>query len=237
MVGTADNRTDLLYDHAISLGGSCQPAWHLRKNRLRRVSYPLDWINSRNSTEALCTVLRTRFADFFEKAYFQPTDIVNRKNERAFQHSKNGFMFWHEFKSLSGFEEHFEERRDLYQRRIKRMLDVLDSDATVLFARFRTSREDAGQLAETLHDEFPRMRFSILALDDTDEIREDWGMPRVVNRYIECAPNHDATNPDYDQHWTNAFNEFSIAAKDSRWRRRWRRWGRRVRKPVSMFLD
>lgn len=229
MFRSGPGKRESVYDQAISLGGSCQPAWHLRKNNLRLASYPLDWLNTRESTEALCTVLRTRFENFFEKADFEM--IVTPLGNRPYINRRTGFWFWHEFEEPSSFEERFEERRALYDRRIARMLEVFDSDSSILLVRFRTSRDDATQLADVLREVYPRMRFTILAVDDSDEIREDWNIPGVINRHMECAPNSDATNTGYDDNWTRLFSEFRIAGKGPG------RWRRLLRKPKLSFLD
>lgn len=229
MIRSGAGNGDIVYDQAISLGGSCQPAWHLRKNHLRVASYPLDWLNTRESTEALCTVLRTRFENFFERPDFEM--VVTPLGNRPYVNRRTGFWFWHEFEEPLDFEDRFEERRTLYDRRISRMLEVFDRESTVLLVRFRTSRDDASQLADVLRETYPRMRFTILAVDDTDEIREDWNIPDVVNRYIECAPNSEATNTAFDENWTRLFSEFRIANKAPG------RWTRLFRKPKLSFLD
>lgn len=212
MFTATDNRTYSVYRNIISLGATCQPAWHLRKNSLRLASYPLDWINSRRA-DSVCSLLKNGFADFFEKSCLRPIEGDNCHNRIRLRHSTYGFVFRHEFEGRPDFEERFEHRQSVYHRRIARLLKLLNSDTTVLFVRFRVTGAEARQIALTLRGEFPALKFTLLALDDTDEIREDWAIPDVVNRYIDCAPDNDATSPDYDHNWTDLFGEFTIRAE------------------------
>lgn len=210
------------YDYAISMGVSCQPAWHLAKNGLRDRSYPMDWIDTRN-TDSLCTMLRTGFQDFFEKDLLEP-EISGVNKELGFRHTKYGFLFRHEFKSLETFDKDFEAASEMYLRRIARLQERLRSEASVLFVRLHSNPEDAEMIASTLTREYPSLDFTLLALDDTEDIREDWGIPRVVNRHIECAPRHDAINPKYDGNWRKLFREFDLRTHgDAPWKRLFRK--------------
>jgi len=210
------------YDYAISLGASCQPAWHLAKNRLRDKSYPLDWINTRR-TDAVCTLLKTGFQDFFEKPLLKP-QISGVNNKLGFHHTQYGFVFWHEFKSIRDFDESFELRKEVYLRRIARLYERLQSEASVLFLRLYISREEAEEIASTLTSTFPSLDFTLLALDETEAIREDWGIPRVLNRHIECAPRDDAINPKFDGNWKKVFREFDVRTRGhAPWKERFRK--------------
>ena len=210
-------RRKAAYDYVISLGASCQPAWHLAKNRLRDKSYPLDWINTQR-IDSVCTLLKTGFQDFFEKPLLKP-EISGANKELGFRHAKYGFTFRHEFKSVQDFDENFEQQKEVYRRRITRLDERLRSEASLLLVRLYINREEAEKIASTLTDTFPHLDFTLLALDETEEIREDWGIPAVVNRYIECAPKHDAINPKYDANWKKLFREFDVRTRgDAPWK-------------------
>lgn len=210
------------YDYAISLGASCQPAWHLAKNGLRDKSYPLDWLNSRR-TDAVCTLLKTGFQDFFEKPLLQPQRSgVNKV--LGFHHTKYGLVFWHDFKSIQNFDENFELRKEVYLRRIARLYERLRSEASVLFVRLYINREEAEEIVSTLTGTFPSLDFTLLALDETEEIRADWGIPHVVNRHIECAPKGDAINRMFDGNWKKMFREFDVRTRrNAPWKERFRK--------------
>jgi hypothetical protein len=197
-----------IYDYAISMGVSCQPAWHLAKNGLRDRSYPMDWIDTRN-TDSLCAVLSNGFEDFFEKHLLEP-EFSGIRNQLRFRNKKYGFLFQYGFNGLDSFDEDFEATKEVYRRRIARLEERLASDASVLFVRLHSNPEDAEKIASTLTREYPNLDFTLLALDNTEENRKDWGIPGVISRYIDCAPRHDATNQKYDGNWKKVLREFKV---------------------------
>ena len=51
------------YDLIVSLGSSCSPAAHLRRNNLRKFSMPFDWIVTPNLPD-VGRVIQNQFQDF-----------------------------------------------------------------------------------------------------------------------------------------------------------------------------
>jgi hypothetical protein len=193
------------YRYAVSLGGTCQPAWHLRKNKLRTASYPFDWIGT--PTDSLCTLLATDFQDFFHRPYLHirgdneigKLDVVNTKYK---------ILFAHDFTAANRFDEEYPVLKDKFERRIERFCDVLKSGERVLLIRIRIDREDARKITDTLNRKFPNLRYTLFAVDSTEEIREDWHIPNVVNRYVDVAPDHMAVDPGHDKPWKKALKSF-----------------------------
>ena len=140
-----------------------------------------------------------------------------------FRNKKYGFLFQYGFNGLDSFDEDFKGTKEVYRRRIARLEERLRSDASILFVRLHSNPEDAEKIASTLTREYPNLDFTLLALDNTEENRKDWGIPRVISRYIDCAPMHDATNRKYDRNWKKVLGEFKVrTGPDSPSKRRFR---------------
>jgi len=194
-----------IFRHVVSLGKTCQPALHLERNNLRVASYPLDWIWS--PPDSLCTLLSTRFEGFFDRSALVPKGM-NPMNKLEVRNPGLDLIYMHEFKDPADFEASFHRWKETYDRRIDRLYSVLEGTERVLLIRFRVTRGDAEKIARTLSGSFPNLPYTLLALDDTDEIRQDWGIPRVVNRHILAAPEDDAGSRKYNPAWKQLFKEF-----------------------------
>lgn len=195
------------YQHVISLGTTCQPAWHMRLNNIRLASYPLDWIAV--PFDVMYTLLETDFRDYFEKAYLQPKG-KHPLGKLEVQHTKFGISFIHEFKNEKRFKKDYPEVKKTVERRIARLYEVLNSELQVLFVRRECSREEAVALTGLLNRKFPNLKYDMLVIDETEEIRQDWQIPNVINRYMETASNDDANDPAYNENWTRLFSQFTF---------------------------
>ena len=193
------------FKNVVSLGKTCQPALHLRRNKLRVASYPFDWIWS--PADSICNLVRTDFDGFFDKSNLN-IKCVTGMNTLEVHDKSLGVIFAHEFKSHETFDADHEVWDARYKRRIQRFYDVLNSEEPVLFIRFRTNPEDAEKLATMLSTDYPRLPYTLLALDDTDVMREDWKIPNVINRHIAAAPERDAGSRKYNPAWKKLFKEF-----------------------------
>jgi hypothetical protein len=194
-----------IYRHAISLGKTCQPAWFLRKNKLRVQSYPLDW--TLTLTDPLCTLLETDFEDFFEKPNLQ-VEGHNEEGKLLVVDTKYGFNFVHDFTEKHLFDEEYPPLKEKFNRRVSRLLEVLNGTERVLFVRIRIQAEEARKITAVLNKKFPNLPYTLFAVDNTEEIREDWKIPNVVNQYLETAPDQDAVNKKYDKSWKKALGRF-----------------------------
>jgi hypothetical protein len=193
------------YRHVISLGKTCQPALHMERNNLRVASYPLDWILS--PTDSLCTLLSTRFEHFFDKPLLAPQKMT-AMNTLEVHHTKLGLVYAHEFKDEKSFETDYDRWKETYDRRIDRFYEVLGGTEKVLFLRFRVTKEDAEKISRTLSGLFPDLPYTLLCVDDTEELKQDWQIPHVINRHILAAPEDDAGSRKYNPVWKKLYQDF-----------------------------
>jgi len=194
-----------VYRHAISLGATCQPAWFLRRNGLRVQSYPLDW--TLTLIDPLCTMLETGFADFLKREHLR---VEGRNEEGKLQvlDTRYSFNFLHFFTEEERLDEEYPQVKALFDKRVGRLLSVLNGTERVLFVRMRVRPDEARKIADVLNRTYPRLPYTLFAVDNTEEIRKDWKIPHVVNQYLETAPDQDAVNKKYDKHWKKALGQF-----------------------------
>ena len=127
----------------VSIGPDCFVAQHLRKYKLRRYAYPLDWAVS--SPWSVYGLLKNNFEGFMDelvvnnkvkKRWFDEDDdsippkiIVGEKKTYPVMCKKYSVLFPHFFDSVD--EETIEKVRKKMELRIKRFLDLLSSDKKV----------------------------------------------------------------------------------------------------------
>lgn len=112
------------YDLIVSLGGSCAEANQLKVRGLRLVSYPFDWIFTKEATslERLVDCFREDFANWMipeNLVEIDPAEYDPHAAKYQYRDSFTGYRFIHDF--LKPKEKSAVEVRDKYMRRIKRM--------------------------------------------------------------------------------------------------------------------
>ncbi len=189
----------------ISLGGACQPAIHLRQNGLRKNAYPFDWINT--SAKSLCLLLENDFQNFFDKEHIAEANIPY-SGGKCYMNKRYNILFFHEFKDENDFKNNFEKVKEKYERRIKRFYEALHSGQPIFFIRHIMTRIETDELNNLIQNKFPNLKYNLLVIDSSEEVKQDWQMKNVFNRYMETARYDNATDPKYNNAWTNLFQTF-----------------------------
>ena len=109
-----------IYNHICSLGFNCHPAFFIKRNGLKKVSYPSDWIMS--SLKNLTHFIDDDFKLFLDASQY--TFIMPRKCGHKY-YADN--MFWH--KSPLSIPEDYE----YYVRCVERFRELLNSEDNKLF--------------------------------------------------------------------------------------------------------
>lgn len=176
-----------MYDAFIGLGGSCQIAHQLEVNKLKGPSLPFDWVVSPFSS--LHTLIQNNFADLLLKE----NTVLVQDDEAGWYvlDRKYRTRFLHDFPLDLDFMRAYDEVKAKYERRSRRLLELLDSSRRVLLIRLDITREEAEAFDDMLRIRFPRLRYHLLALGSTPEIRPDWGLLRVSNLFLpQPVPYH-----------------------------------------------
>jgi hypothetical protein len=169
-----------LYDAFIGLGGSCQIAHQLEVNKLKGPSLPFDWVVSPFSS--VHALIANDFADLLEKdniALVQDNEVGWYVDDQKYR-----IRFLHDFPLDLDFMRAYDAVRSKYERRSKRLLELLKTSKRVLLIRLDATREEAQAFAEMLREKFPQLRYDLLALGNTPEMQSDWQLPRITNLFL-----------------------------------------------------
>ena len=123
-----------IFDAVISLGCTCRCAKHLSSMSLRQFSSPFDWVMG-STFECRIDMLCTGFSKYLKYENLVPREDSpdSCEGHRSVDDVKYGFAFLHDFPNLRDVAETYPAVKAKYDRRIKRLLDVLHGDNRVCF--------------------------------------------------------------------------------------------------------
>ena len=204
------NFVALNYKFVISLGNGCQPAIHLRRNGLRRASFPLDWLGTRPN--ALISLFETRFDKFLEKEYVVAREHNGLYSEKIVDTFYN-LTFFHDF-SVGGLRTELAAVQEKYARRINKLYSILESEGPVLFIRTQLSEYYAKQFVSILTTQFPKLKFTLLVINRETEEPNEWNTSNTIKINTKFADGSNANDPTYDPLWQTIFSCFSYELED-----------------------
>lgn len=148
------------YDAIFSLGAACGCALHLRRNHLRPMAGPLDWVRGAGTVGERAALVANRF-----QGWLRPENLSPLEQDPGYRHwrttdAATGLTLLHDFRNERPFEEEWREVWARYERRKERFLACLGTRQRVLLAWFSLSGA-ATPLAEqeravrTLRARFP----------------------------------------------------------------------------------
>ena len=114
------------YDLIMSIGEACFCSQSLRYRNLQRYSYPLDW-GFGGDFEKRLSIIKNKFDEHFKKEFLECLDFYD--DNRFIVYNKiTDFYFNHDFYINKGsWEEQYGYNKAKYDRRIKRVLELLSS--------------------------------------------------------------------------------------------------------------
>jgi hypothetical protein len=194
------------YDETVSLGSSCQSAWHLEANGLRRWSYPLDWVIT--PFDSLIAFITHRGVGFLDRDKIAVIEIL--EGAPSMLHVSDTTYHIHSIHDFFAPDmPNYEAVKAKYDRRIKRFFDLLESSKRILFVRVNISRQEAEYLDHFLHTLYPRLEYTLLAVSEDPSAQENWGLERVRNFYMQQFPSDWVGN---SGQWTEILSQFPIKA-------------------------
>ena len=148
------------FDLVISLGEDCACSSYLRRFNLQEYSYPFDWL-TRAKLMTRVDLLANDFEGFLEKENVHPIEKpAGNVDENAdyYEDRKTDFYFYHDFPAGMPFEESYAKVKAKYDRRIKRMYDLIFKSKSVLFVWWsrdkHTSSDEAATCFKKLKNKF-----------------------------------------------------------------------------------
>ncbi len=183
----------------ISLGVACQPVAQIRVHGLRYMAYPFDWCVTRH--DALVRLIKNDFAQLLDENLIHFRSHVRIWNTLYGYEmdGSRGFTFAHlcpkEANHENFFSTYWPLLRERVQRRIRRFYKALTSGKYVYFVRAMNfgnvsdiDRRRAHELVNLFKRKFPKLQFTIIAVDSQPDCKVDWHIPRVRNFYHPDLP-------------------------------------------------
>ena len=171
------------YDFVCSLGPDCGCAGHLIKSRLRRASYPLDWLGTWTlSLTMVAEIVRDEFAGFLKLENIKtipspppvetPDGVLDDTVHAWCGDDALHIVVPHDFPLDRSVAESYPEVRRKYDRRIERFYRTVRSSKRVLMVywTWRNSPEPDDILAAAgiFRAKFPESRVDLLVMRHRD---------------------------------------------------------------------
>lgn len=166
------------YDFVCSVGSDCGCAGHLVRNRLRRASYPFDWIGT--WYDGIVGVARLVESDFdglllLENLRRDPNPPRGAQDDHDHDYYHDVRMridTVHDFPVDVPPEEAYPGVREKYDRRISRFRETMRASRRTLLVywtwRDCPSPDDVRRAAEIFRAKFPGRRIDVLAMRNAD---------------------------------------------------------------------
>ena len=166
------------YDLVCSVGSDCGCAGHLIRNRLRRASYPLDWVGTwYNGIVGVARLVESNFSGFLQLENLRrepnPPRAAQDDHDHDYYHDVGlRIDSAHDFPVGVPLETAYPAVRTKYDRRIRRFYESLGSAACTLLVywtwRDCPSSDDVCLAAEIFRAKFPGRRIDLLVMRNAD---------------------------------------------------------------------
>ena len=175
------------YDFVCSIGSDCGCAGHLVRNRLRRASYPLDWVGTwYNGIVGVARLVESDFSGFLRLENLRrepnPPRAAQDDHDHDYYHDVGlSVDFAHDFPVDVPVDKSYPKVREKYERRISRFYKSADESNRTLFVywtwRDCPSPDDILRATEIFRTKFPERRIDLLVMRNVDR-------PDIVARTI-----------------------------------------------------
>lgn len=193
------------YDEVVSLGTKCQVAIQIEHNGIRKLAYPFDWLVS--PFDSLTSFIINDGTHFLDRDKLDYKGVY--PGNPPYHHVEDthyGFIILHELLGPDAVEN-YTQVKTKYKRRIERLFNLLQSDKKVLFIRTSITREEAIYLDNVLHTKYPQLEYTLLALNNTEDFKTEWKLPRIRNFYLPIEPAN--WEGDYAR-WKEILSHFNV---------------------------
>lgn len=156
------------YDYVISLGFNCDIANGLIEGEIRDKSYPFDWnytkMNKINNT------IKEKFTNFFNIQNLASSNYAGRPAMDKDQ----GIIYVHNgsYRDLIKNTEYYNIRKENYNRRIDRLLKLLENENKILFVRLvqEDTYDEHLEFTNIVKELFPKCIFKLVLLIRDDRL-------------------------------------------------------------------
>ena len=176
------------YDFAISLGYNCEIANSLISCNARNMSYPFDWIFSK--MWKINELFRNRFLNFFARNML----IESRYTGNPARDKDAGVTYVHDGKCsyLQNDDNFYNVQKAKYDRRVSRLLNILDKDVKILFIRLcnEDTHDEHIEFTKVMSKYYPTCNYKLLVIN-MDSTVQTYEIDKIeyanlckINRYI-----------------------------------------------------
>lgn len=244
------------YDLVVGFGPACSCSQTLRRAGLQLLSFPFDWIGPVFGNPEWNNDLRRR-ADLLvsgltnklrQEDFIYNGDHTNGK--ARYFNTRLGLIFLHDFPIGEPLEQSFPSVIAKYERREKRLIELIGRSKRVLVMRldrpdldYRTPDEDGRYMRETLSRAFAPAKFDYLAIQQDSSIpfgsqrleTVEPGFFRLKFDYFDNRPGSERKFPRFGYTSAAVAEHFAVreyrtkaeiaAHKNAENRERWARYG------------
>jgi hypothetical protein len=197
----------------ISLGNNCECAINLhRKNLIPFGHFPFDFMITKDLTSVAYLIQNNfyKFLDLNSLKFLKETEepFEHGYHLHIYENQKYNIYFLHDFFKEQPIEMCYNQVREKYDRRIKRLYDLLNSNNHLIFLRTDVSEAQANQFCQIMAQAFPSLSYSLAAINYTDNGSFDWNMCHVYNFSIKKRHYKEWNCPEAQNEWDNIFQYF-----------------------------
>lgn len=174
----------------IGLGHNCSVPIHIKHFRLSEFTFPLNWLEV--NFDALYKVFKNNFENFFDKTNLVDQGVVERSTNRTIMDKQYNIISFHDF-PINDYMHEYNKVKEKFEKRIRRLYRALYSNKLVYFIRTEITKKQTELFINLINSKFPLLNYIFVAIDDTDEFKEEWSMDKVKNFYLK----------DYKKPWYN----------------------------------
>ena len=211
------------YDLYISFGAVCSCSTILRDSRLQFWSYPFDWIGGADVVYR-ANLVKNDFEGWLNAEDFR--FIGTREHpepKNIFFNDKTRIVYNHDFKINTPLEDCIDDVREKYNRRIKRMNELINKADNVLFVYVDTPEvksqieyEKMEQALDILSQKYPNTNLNFLYFYCAKDIPfKSRKITKLSNRITKIGFNYDKCNPENIQE-VDLYNLLKLFSKFKR---------------------
>ncbi len=211
------------YDYVVPIGEACFVATFLKNLDAREFSAPFDWVMGAG-LEIRLELILNEFKDFLNiEDFVCITKEVEDKlisegltefptEHEIYQNTRTGISHNHDFLRNMPLEESYPLAKEKYDRRIERFLDLLKTDAKILFfyadmPKPNAKKADLDKLTELLVRINFQFRSADIHLLYFHHTKDPQPVIKTLNKYIELGEYHkDDTTPELQHDLRNTIN-------------------------------
>lgn len=176
--------------HYIGLGRDCQVTGALIHFNLRAAAYPLDWMVSLHF-DGVIHAFQTDFKQFLNPSFlvYQTHYIENTYYQFGYNHffPLVGHPITDEVHVagtvVPNFLDYLPHVKEVQNRRIKRLLNLLSSQDNIVFIRTHSTPHEAADFMNMIKYRYPKKKIFLVVVHEREDLIGEWFLPNVLNFY------------------------------------------------------